>query len=94
VWVFPDGLAGNELVTFQLALTMPNAIVLKHVCIAHSISISTNVAVDAVDLVDSQYSLACTMSLAASVRRLKIAWDTISDPLEYVKDMFAYTYVY
>ena len=69
--VFPDGLFANNVVVFKMADVIQKAIMLKFICVAHCLSISINIGVDATDLCDAEYSLACSLSTASSLRRLK-----------------------
>ena len=74
-FAFPDGHAANHLVTFNIASSVPKIIVIKFICTGHCLSISHNISIDAVDIVDSEYSLAATLSNASHQRRIRSGFD-------------------
>ena len=67
---FPDGVGGNKLVVTFYALSAPRLLIWEGVCWCHCLSLTVNHSIDAVKLINPEYSLDCTLKLASNSSQL------------------------
>ena len=64
---WPDGLAANKLLCTESAHKLDKSIFMQGVCAGHCLQLSANAGVANDDILNGQFSLASTLSLASNV---------------------------
>lgn len=68
--MFPDSHSSNKLVVRAVAGALPKCLVVDFACVAHTLSLCSNVGVSAMRMIDPMYSLASTLSLASNTAKV------------------------